>query len=99
MRQRAALIRTLVTEPDIILLDEPFSALDYQTRLVLEEEILTVLKEYGKTVVLITHDIGEAIAMSDRIAVMSQRPTWNKKTYEIGLARRHGSAMGARKRS
>ncbi len=97
MRQRAALIRTLVIEPDIILLDEPFSALDYQTRLVLEEEILTVLKEYGKTVVLITHDIGEAIAMSDRIAVMSQRPTWNKKTYEIGLARRHGSAMGARK--
>ena len=46
---------------------------------------------------MITHDIGEAIAMSDRIAVMSQRPTWNKKTYEIGLARRHGSAMGARK--
>lgn len=79
MRQRAALIRTLVTDPDIILLDEPFSALDYQTRLVLEEEILSILNEFGKTVVLITHDIGEAISMSDRIVVMSQRPTWNKK--------------------
>lgn len=97
MRQRAALIRTLVTDPDIILLDEPFSALDYQTRLVLEEEILSILNEYGKTVVLITHDIGEAISMSDRIVVMSQRPTWNKKTYDVGLARQHGSAMGARK--
>ncbi|EHD22605.1 Taurine-transporting ATPase [Brenneria sp. EniD312] len=97
MRQRAALIRTLVTDPDIILLDEPFSALDYQTRLVLEEEILSILNEFGKTVVLITHDIGEAISMSDRIVVMSQRPTWNKKTYEVGLAKQHGSAMGARK--
>ncbi|ATA24878.1 ABC transporter [Brenneria goodwinii] len=97
MRQRAALIRTLVIDPDIILLDEPFSALDYQTRLVLEEEILSILNEYGKTVVLITHDIGEAISMSDRIVVMSQRPTWNKKTYEVGLAKQHGSAIGARK--
>ncbi|MFC3394841.1 ABC transporter ATP-binding protein [Brenneria rubrifaciens] len=97
MRQRAALIRTLVIDPDIILLDEPFSALDYQTRLVLEEEILSILNEFGKTVVLITHDIGEAISMSDRIVVMSQRPTWNKKTYEVGLAKQHGSTMGARK--
>lgn len=83
MRQRVALIRTLAINPDIILLDEPFSALDYQTRLVLEEEILTILKGFGKTVVLITHDIGEAIAMSDRIAVMSQRPTYVKKVYDI----------------
>ncbi len=97
MRQRAALIRTLVIDPDIILLDEPFSALDYQTRLILEEEILSILRDAGKTVVLITHDIGEAIAMSDRIAVMSQRPTWNKKIYDVGLAKQHGSAMGARK--
>lgn len=96
MRQRVALIRTLVANPDIILLDEPFSALDYQTRLVLEEEILTILKEQGKTAVLITHDIGEAIAMSDRIAVMSQRPTYVKKVYEVGLARKHGSGMKAR---
>lgn len=96
MKQRVALIRTLVINPDIILLDEPFSALDYQTRLVLEEEILTILRDYGKTVVLITHDIGEAIAMSDRVAVMSQRPTFVKKIYDIGLAKEYGSAMKAR---
>lgn len=96
MRQRVALIRTLAIDPDIILLDEPFSALDYQTRLVLEEEILEILKEFGKTVVLITHDIGEAITMSDRIAVMTQRPTRVKKLYEVGLAKKLGSVMKAR---
>lgn len=96
MRQRVALIRTLITDPDIILLDEPFSALDYQTKLVLEEEIVSILRESGKTVILITHDIGEAIAMSDRVAVMTQRPTSVKKLYEIGLARKHGSCMKAR---
>lgn len=96
MRQRVALIRTLITDPDIILLDEPFSALDYQTRLVLEEEIVSILRESGKTVVLITHDIGEAIAMSDRVAVMTQRPTSVKKVYDVGLARKHGSCLKAR---
>lgn len=96
MRQRVALIRTLVVDPDVILLDEPFSALDYQTRLVLEEEILSILNDFGKTVVLITHDIGEAIAMSDRIAVMSQRPTCVKKIYDVGLAKMHRSGMKAR---
>ena len=96
MRQRVALIRTLITDPDVILLDEPFSALDYQTRLVLEEEIVSILREFGKTVVLITHDIGEAISMSDRIAVMSKRPTTVKKIYEVGLARKHGSCLKAR---
>lgn len=96
MRQRVALIRTLAMDPDIILLDEPFSALDYQTRLVLEDEILNILKDFGKTVVLITHDIGEAIAMSDRIAVMTQRPTSVKKIYDVGLAKKHGSAINAR---
>lgn len=96
MRQRVALIRTLITDPDIILLDEPFSALDYQTRLVLEEEIVSILHESGKTVVLITHDIGEAIAMSDRVAVMTQRPTSIKKIYDVGLARAHGSCLKAR---
>ncbi len=96
MRQRVALIRTLVTQPDIILLDEPFSALDYQTRLVLEDEILSILKNEGKTGVLITHDIEEAISVSDRVFVMSKRPTYVKKTYEVGLAASHGSAMKAR---
>lgn len=96
MRQRVALIRTLITDPDVILLDEPFSALDYQTRLVLEEEIVSILKEHKKTVVLITHDIGEAIAMSDRIAVMTQRPTSVKKIYDVGLSRALGSCLKAR---
>lgn len=96
MRQRVALIRTLITEPDLILLDEPFSALDYQTRLVLEEEIVKILKENHKTVVLITHDIGEAIAMSDRVAVMTQRPTSVKKVYDVGLSRELGSCLKAR---
>lgn len=96
MRQRVALIRTLVTQPDIILLDEPFSALDYQTRLVLEDEILSILREEGKTGVLITHDIEEAISVSDRVFVMSKRPTFVKKTYDIGLSAQHGSAMKAR---
>jgi NitT/TauT family transport system ATP-binding protein len=96
MRQRVALIRTLVINPDIILLDEPFSALDYQTRLVLEEEILDILREFGKTVVLITHDIGEAIAMSDRIAVLSKRPTFVKKIYDVGLSEELGSGMKVR---
>ena len=96
MRQRLALIRTLVTNPDIIMLDEPFSALDYQTRLVLEEEILTILKNENKTCVLITHDIEEAIALSDRVAVMTKRPTSVKRMYDIRLASRHGSVMKAR---
>ena len=96
MRQRVALIRTLVTNPDIIMLDEPFSALDYQTRLVLEEEILAILKNENKTCVLITHDIEEAIALSDRVVVMTKRPTAVKKTYDIRLAARHGSVMKAR---
>ncbi|APH06904.1 ABC transporter [Bacillus weihaiensis] len=96
MRQRVALIRTLAFNPEIILLDEPFSALDYQTRLVLEDEILQILQDFGKTVVLITHDIGEAIAMSDRIAVMSQRPTYVKKICDVGLAKKHGSVIQAR---
>lgn len=74
MRQRVALARTLVTEPDIVLLDEPFSALDSQTRLAIADEVVEVLRSEGKTVVLVTHDIGEAIAMTDRVVVLSRRP-------------------------
>ena len=70
MRQRAALARTLVPEPDLLLLDEPFSALDYQTRLALSDEIAGILAAEHKTVILVTHDIGEAISMADRVVVM-----------------------------
>ncbi|WP_343209496.1 ABC transporter ATP-binding protein [Anaerolentibacter hominis] len=74
MRQRAALIRTLLLEPDILLLDEPFSALDYQTRLEVSDDIWQIIKKEQKTAILITHDIAEAISMSDRVIVMSARP-------------------------
>lgn len=74
MRQRAALARTMCTEPEILLLDEPFSALDYQTRLAMSDEIGMILRKEGRTVIMVTHDIGEAISMSDRIVVLSARP-------------------------
>ncbi|EIT85541.1 ABC transporter [Fictibacillus macauensis ZFHKF-1] len=74
MRQRVALVRTLATNPKLLLLDEPFSALDYQTKLKLEDLVSSTLKEHGKTAILVTHDIGEAIAMSDRIILFSTKP-------------------------
>jgi len=79
MRQRAALVRTLVTNPDILLLDEPFSALDYQTRLKLEDLVFETLRKHNKSAVLVTHDIGEAIAMSDRVIVLGKNPGRIKK--------------------
>jgi NitT/TauT family transport system ATP-binding protein len=96
MRQRAALARTLALEPDVLLLDEPFSALDYQTRLNLEEEVATILKQGKKTVILVTHDISEAIAMSDRIIVFSPRPGRVKSDYQISLSGKDGSPFAGR---
>lgn len=74
MRQRCALIRTLATDPAILLLDEPFSALDYQTRLAVSDDIHAIIKREGKTAILVTHDISESISMSDRVVVLSSRP-------------------------
>ena len=74
MRQRAALIRTLATDPDILLLDEPFSALDYQTRLNVCEDVANIIRSEKKTALLITHDISEAISLADRILVLTARP-------------------------
>ena len=74
MRQRAALIRTLLPEPELLLLDEPFSALDYQTRLTVSDDIGQILRHSGKTALLVTHDLSEAISLSDRIIVLSRRP-------------------------
>ena len=75
MRQRAALIRTLSTSPELLLLDEPFSALDYQTRLNVCDDVYSIIKGEKKTAVLVTHDISEAIAMADRIYVLTKRPS------------------------
>lgn len=79
MRQKAALIRTLALSPELLLLDEPFSALDYQTRLSLADEVHTIIKEEGKTALLVTHDIGEAISMADRVLIFSRRPARVKR--------------------
>ncbi|MBP2243049.1 NitT/TauT family transport system ATP-binding protein [Cytobacillus eiseniae] len=83
MRQRVALVRTLATEPKLLMLDEPFSALDYQTKLKLEDHVSNTLKSLGKTAILVTHDIGEAIAMSDRIFLFSSRPGTIHQTFEM----------------
>ncbi|KGP70880.1 ABC transporter ATP-binding protein [Pontibacillus yanchengensis] len=83
MRQRAALARTLITDPHIFLLDEPFSALDYQTKLKLENLVANTLKKYNKTSLLVTHDIGEAIAMSDRIYLLSANPGKIAATFQV----------------
>ena len=83
MRQRAALIRTLSTCPDILLLDEPFSALDYQTRLMVSDDIYQIIKRENKEAILVTHDIAEAISICDRICVLSSRPATIKSTYDI----------------
>ncbi len=74
MRQRAALVRTLATEPKLLMLDEPFSALDYQTKLKLEVLVSKTLKQFKKTAILVTHDIGEAIAMSDKVFLLAAKP-------------------------
>lgn len=93
MRQKAALIRTLAFEPELLLLDEPFSALDYQTRLILEDEVREVIKQGGYTAVLVTHDIGEAIAMGDRVAVFSGRPARIRREFDVHI---EGSALQRR---
>jgi NitT/TauT family transport system ATP-binding protein len=85
MRQRVALIRTLATDPDVLLLDEPFSALDYQTKLILERDVHRIIRHDKKTALLVTHDIEEAVSMSDRVIVLSGRPAQVKNVYEISL--------------
>ena len=87
MRQRCALIRTLATSPDVLLLDEPFSALDYQTRLAVSGDISQIIRREHKTALLVTHDISEAISLSDRIVVLSHRPATVKAIHDLGALR------------
>ncbi|MDK8179730.1 ABC transporter ATP-binding protein [Paenibacillus sp. UMB4589-SE434] len=83
MRQRVALVRTLATEPELLLLDEPFSALDYQTKLQLEDLIVETLKAREKTAVLVTHDLSEAIAVSDRVIVLNRDPGSMRRSFQV----------------
>ena len=85
MKQRVALIRTLATNPDILLLDEPFSALDYQTRLALSDDVYKIIKNEGKTAIMVTHDLAEAISLSNRVVVITKRPAKIKCIYDIKL--------------
>ena len=86
MRQRAALIRTLVTKPQLLLLDEPFSALDYQTRLNVADDIGSIIRKEEKSAILVTHDLSEAISMGDRVLVLSARPGTVVRTINLEFA-------------
>lgn len=86
MKQRVALIRTLATKPDLVFLDEPFSALDYQTRLKVSDDIYRIIKNEGITVIMVSHDIAESISLSERIIVLTNRPARVKNIYDINLS-------------
>lgn len=85
MKQRAALIRTLALHPQVLLLDEPFSALDYQTRLLVSSDIGRLIRRTGKTAILVTHNLSEAISLADRVLVLSHRPSTIKADIDIQL--------------
>lgn len=85
MRQRVALIRTLATKPDILLLDEAFSALDFQTRIAVSNDVYNIIKKEKKTAIMVTHDIQEAISMADKVIVLTNRPATIKNIYNINL--------------
>ena len=96
MRQRAALIRTMALKPDILLLDEPFSALDYQTRLTVSDDIGQILRHSGKTALLVTHDLSEAISLSDRMIVLSRRPATVSTIIPVTFSLEHDTPLNRR---
>lgn len=98
MRQRVALIRTLAIRPKVLLLDEAFSALDYQTRLMVTEDIYKILKNENITALMVTHDISEAISMSDRVIVLSHRPATVKKIYDIDFEMENRTPLSCREK-
>jgi NitT/TauT family transport system ATP-binding protein len=99
MRQRVALARTLANDPDVLLLDEPFASLDFQTKLLIESDTVKLVRSSGKSVLLITHDIEEAVSVADRVIVLSRRPTTVKATYAIDLGTAPGDMIAARESS
>lgn len=96
MRQRVALARTLVNEPEVLLLDEPFASLDFQTKLVIEGDTARLVRQQHRSVLLITHDIEEAVSLSDHVVVLSHRPTRIRSTYDIELDGDRADMMAAR---
>ena len=98
MRQRVALIRTLVLEPELLLLDEPFSALDYQTRLNVSDDIGQILRKEKKSAILVTHDLSEAISLADRIIILSKRPATIKQTLPLKFNLEEDTPLNRRKR-
>lgn len=96
MRQRAALIRTLALQPELLLLDEPFSALDYQTRLSVCDDISSILKKAHKTAILVTHDLSEAISVADRIIVLTKRPAKIKSIISVHMSIEDRTPMKSR---
>ena len=96
MRQRAALIRTLAVRPKILLLDEAFSALDYQTRIMVTNDIYNILRKEGITAIIVTHDISEAISMSDRVIVLTKRPGTIKDIHKIDFEMENRNPINCR---
>lgn len=99
MRQRVALIRTLVLRPEILLLDEPFSALDYQSRLKMTDDVYEIIKREKKTAIMVTHDLGEAIVMSNRVIILSNRPATIKEDVNIKFENKDATPFDKRKES
>ena len=93
MRQRTAIARTLAIDPSILLMDEPFGALDAQTRALMQTELLNIWKRSPKTVIFVTHDVQEAVYLAERVAVMSARPGKIKAIVDIKLPNRHPSIL------
>ena len=96
MRQRVALARTLVNEPGVLLLDEPFASLDFQNKLLIENDTAKLVREGGRSLLLITHDIEEAVSLADRVIVLSKRPTRVKAVYDIELGADRTDMMATR---
>lgn len=96
MRQRAALIRTLILEPDLLLLDEPFSALDYQTRLTVGDDIGQIIRREKRSAILVTHDLSEAISLGDKVLILSERPASIKKEIPLHFELREDTPLNRR---